>query len=157
MAWRVWGEPITTSEATSGVSQKVKFNTNLVLRACRVWLIFYNDPALTSATMKIYSNDSSGNPKKLLHTSTTTLTKAQMITLENGVKEVYFEFDYPTFDADDSYHFVLFLTGYTGNDSTHVAWRQAWPDPVYTTNWTPDLINLSVAPYTIYFIGSELA
>lgn len=155
MGWRVWGQPISTSDGTAGVSQKVKFNTNLVLRACRIWLIFYNNPTLTSVTMKIYSDDG-GTPKKLLHSSTTTLTKSEIITLSNGVKEIYFEFDYPAFDGDDYYHFVLFANGYTGTDSSHIAWRQGWPDPVYMTNYTPSLVNLGVAPRTIYFIGSEL-
>lgn len=156
MAWTVWGDPITTAALTAGVSQKVKFNTNLVLKACRIWLIFYNNPALTSLTMKIYSDDG-GSPKKLLHTSTNSPTKAQIITLENGVKELYFDFNYPVFDADDHYHFVLFGSGYTGTDSSHIAWRQAWPDPVYDTNWTPTWVNINQSPYSIYFIGSDLS
>jgi hypothetical protein len=156
MAWRVYGEQIGTASLTSGVSQRVQFNSNIVLRACRIWLIFYNNPALTNLTMKIYSDDR-GVARKLLHSSTTTLTKAQIITLANGIKEIYFEFDYPAFDADDIYHFVLTGTGYTGTDSTHIAWKHAWPDPVYTTGWTPSLMNLEVAPKAIYFIGSSLA
>jgi hypothetical protein len=156
MAWDVWGIPISTSDMTAGVSQKVKFNSNIVLKACRIWLVFYNNPSLTSLTMKIYSDDN-GTARKLLHSSTTTLTKAQIITLANGVKEVYFDFNYPAFDADDYYHFVLTGSGYTGTDSSHIAWRQAWPDPVYTTNWTPTWTNISTAPKTIYFIGSDLS
>jgi hypothetical protein len=155
MSWAVWGKPITTAALSAGVSQKVTFNSNLVLKACRIWLVFYNDPALTSLSMKIYSDDN-GSPKKLLHTSTNSPTKAQIITLENGVKEIYFDFNYPVFDADDSYHFVLTGSGYTGTDATHIAWRQAWPDPVYDTNWTPTWVNVNQAPYSIYFIGSDL-
>lgn len=153
--WKVWGNPILTADMTAGVSQKVKFNTNLVLRACRIWLIFYNEPALTNLTMKIYSDDG-GTARKLLHTSTNTPTKASMITLANGVREIYFDFNYPTFDADDYYHFVLTGSGYTGTDSTHIAWRHGWPDPVYTSGWTPSLTNINTSPYAIYFIGSSL-
>jgi hypothetical protein len=155
MAWKVWANPILTADLAAGVSQKVRFNSNVVLRACRIWLIFYNNPALTDLTMKIYSNDG-GVPRKLLHSSTTTLTKSQIITLENGVKEVYFDFNYPSFDGDDFYHFVLTGSGYTGTASSHIAWRVGWPDPVYLTNFTPNLANCGTAPLAIYFIGSSL-
>lgn len=155
MAWTVFGSPITTAQGSSGTFQKVKFNSNIVLRACRIWLVFYNNPTLTSISMKIYSN-SGGSQGKLLHTATNTWSKSQIITENNGVREIYFDWNYPSFDADDEYHFGLFLSGYTGNNSTHVAWRSAWPDPVYGTNFTPTRVNINSAPYTIYFIGSDL-
>lgn len=154
--WKVYADTVSTADAVgTTMSQKVDFNKNIILRACRIWIICYGNPNFTSLTMKIYSNDG-GSPKKLLHTSTNSPTKAEVITLDNGVKEIYFNFNYPVFDADDSYHFVLQAAGYTYSDASHFSWKKAWPDPVYTTNWTPTSINLLTAPRAIYFIGSEL-
>lgn len=152
--WKVYGNPILTADASAGVSQRVKFNSDVILKACRVWLIVYNNPSFTSMNMKIYS-DRGGSPQKLLYTSTNSLTKAQIVTLANGIKEVYFEFDPQHFDGSDYYHFVLFGTGYTGTSSAHLAWKKAWPDPVHNANYTASVENLGIAPYAIYFIGAD--
>lgn len=156
MAWRVFGEWYSTAAMSdTSISQPVIFNDNLVLRSCRIWIIAYNDPSFTSLSMKIYS-DNSGSPKKLLHTSTNSPTKAEIITSTNGIKEIYFEFNYPVFKSTDTYQFVLNATGYTGTSSSHLAWRKAWPDPVYRTNVTSTYPKLGVAPYAITFVGADL-
>lgn len=157
MGWRVFGEPFATADLASGlrVFQPVIFNKNIVLKACRAWFIVYNNPTFTDLSMAIYSN-SAGAPKKLLHTSTNAITKATMCTLTNGVKEVYFEFNYPVFNSTDTYHFVPRATGYTGSDSSHLAWRAGFPDPVYRTNVDSSYTKLGVSPYCLYFIGDDL-
>lgn len=156
MGWRVFGNQLLTSDFSGSPinSQPVKFNTNTVLRGMRTWLIFYNDPVLTSAQMKIYSNRN-GSPGQLLFTSTNTLTKSEIITLENGVKEIYFDFDYIPMKDLETYQFALWLNGYTGTASSHVAWMKGWPDPVYRTGYTPTFTNLLYAPYQMYFIGAD--
>jgi len=157
MGWRVWGEQLTTADfsGTPRVYQAVKFNSDIILRACRTWIIFYNDPAITSVQMRIYSNNG-GVPGKLIHTSTNTLTKAECITLQNGVKEVYFDFNFPVFKAEDTYHFVLWGNGYTGDSTSHVAWMRGFPDPVHTAGISAGYQYLLRYPFQIYFIGSEL-
>lgn len=157
MPWHVWGRPITTTEMTdTTVHQPVIFNKKLILEGCRIWMVVYNDPVFTDLSMKIYS-DRDGLPKKLLHTSTSSITKSQMHTLPNGVKEIFFTFDRPIFTETDTYHFVLTGTGYTGDDNSHLAWKKAFPDAVYQEGLpTLAMIRLGIWPYDIYFIGAEL-
>jgi hypothetical protein len=158
MGWRVFGERLATADLSPNfrVFQPVVFNKRVILRACRTWFINYNDAAFTNITMKIYSNSPSDAPDVLIHSSTTTLTKAQIFTLANGVREVYFEFNNPVFTSTDTFHFVPVATGYTGTDSTHLAWKRGWPDPVYRTGISFTYPKLGTAPYDLYFIGSEL-
>ena len=109
MGWKVWGEPLQTADLSGNlrVFQNVIPNRNIILRAVRIWIIFYNNPTITSLSMDIYSVDPDGNPKELLHSATNSLTKAEMITDTNGVKEVFFEFNYPVLKSNDTYAFVL--------------------------------------------------
>lgn len=157
MAWTVWGDSLMTTDldGTNLKAQKVRFNSNVILRAIRCWFIHYNDPVYTSISFRIYS-DNNGVPGKLLHTSTNSITKAQYITLANGVKEAYWEFNLPTFRGTDWYHFVPIAVGYTGTASSHLAWKKAYPDPVYRTGLTIDYTSQNEMPYDIYFIGDDL-
>jgi hypothetical protein len=161
MGWRVFGERLDTADfsGTPRVYQPVKFAKSYLLKAIRTWVIFYNDPAVTSLKLEIWSNQSGtpGTPKTLLFTSNA-LTKATMITSANGVKEVYFDFTtLPELRAGDWYHFCLRGSGYTGDSTTHVAWKRAWPDPANTTNLTTTYVSLGVSPFDLTFIGGKFA
>lgn len=156
MAWKVWGNYYLTGELSNQTNfQPVTFNDNYIIRACRTWVIFYNDPVLTSLNMKIYS-DHNNAPRKLLATSTNSQLKSDMITLTNGIKEIWFEFDYFPVQANEVYHFVLNGVGYTGTSSSHLAWMKGYPDPIVGTGSPIQYTQAGTAPYQIYFIGSEL-
>ncbi len=159
MAWRVWGTRWTTSDmTTTTLSQKFIPNDDILLLAVRTWVIVYNNPTFTALNMKLYS-DNGGSVGTLLHTSDNTQLKASIHTSANAVKEIYFEFNAPTgipLKSSDSYHIVINGTGYTGNDSTHLAWMKAFPDPVYQTGISVTFNNLAVSPYAMYFIGARL-
>ncbi len=157
MGWTVWGDSLMTADlnGTTLKSQKVMFNKNIVLRAIRSWFIHYNDPSYTDIYFEIYS-DNNGVPGKLLYTSTNSILKTSFITLQNGIKEAFWEFDYPTFKGTDFYHFVPHGTAYVGTDSSHLAWKKAWPDPIYRTNVNTTYTSAGTNPYDIYFIGDEL-
>lgn len=159
MGWRVWGDKLLTGElGASGREQPVIFNKNVILLAVRTWVIVNNDPSFTSINMKIYSDDSSSRGK-LLHTSDNSVTKSELITSTNGVKEAYFEFDAPTgvpLKGTTTYRFALDGAGYTGSSSSHLAWRIGFPDPVYQNNITVSFNDLLQMPYTMVFVGAEL-
>lgn len=156
MGWTVWGTELISTDLTStAIYQPITFNDDIILRAVRTWVIVYNDPVFTDLSLKIYSNDA-GLPKKLLATSTNVITKAEMITETNGVKEIYFEFNYPSFNGADTYHFVLNGTGYAPAGGSHLAWMKAFPDAVYQGGYTPALETIGVAPYQLYCIGAAL-
>jgi len=153
MTWRVWGERMDTADL-SGTTKAQKFRLNadapMLLLAIKTWIIFYNDPALTSLSAKIYS-DLSDSPDQLLYTSAA-LTKAEMITLDNGAKEIYFAFNAPhgvLVSHTDWMHLVLSGSGYTGSSTSHIAWMKAWPNPSLDTGYTPTATNASTAPYFV--------
>ena len=157
MGWRVFGDTLYTADiGAQNKFQKFKLNSNKLLLAVRTWFIFYNNPTLTSLKAEIWS-DSNGVPGTKLHTSNS-LTKAQMITLSNGIKEVYFEFnpDYGvSIHGQSYYHIVINGSGYTGNDSAHVAWMKDWPDQLYSDFYTPTTGNFAVGPFKLTFIGAD--
>lgn len=156
MATQVWGKVLTTADMTSpNVYQPVKFRRELVLKAICTTFIVYNNPSFTSIGMKIYSNNG-GVPGKLLYTSSNSILKAALHTQANGVKEACFEFTgLPSFDADDTYHFVPFGTGYTGDDTAHLAWMHGFPDGVYKTGVAQTFENLLVRPFMFVIVGAD--
>lgn len=159
MASTWYGQIFDTADLTgTTMFHRIKFSasgTQYILRGIHTKFIFHNNPTITSMTMKIYSDSSASLPKKLLYTSTNTQTKANMITLENGVREVYFTFNFPSFRGGDYYHIVMAGTGYTGSESSHIAWNLP-EDPVYTTGLTVNRSRLALNGYFIALVGSEL-
>ena len=107
--------------------------------------------------MRVYSNSASTTPRALIYTSTNVVTSAQMCTLANGIKEVYFEFNDAIFNSTDVYHFVPYINGYSGNStSKHLAWKHSYPDPAYQTGLTIDWNFLLESPYDLTFVGAEI-
>lgn len=154
---RYFGDPFSTADMT-GTTKSIRFKPNdeIILRGIKTWIIF-NDyqGSFTSLQCKLYS-DQSNSPGALIDTSTNSFTKAQVITYNSGVREIYFSFDDISLHPDTYYHFVLNCTGYTYAESQHIAWRKAWPDPVYRTGWTQSYENLGIAPYSLTIIGARL-
>lgn len=154
MAMRVWGQRWESGElSTTDLSQRIIFNNNIALKAIRTQIIVYNDPTFTDLNMKIYS-DRNGSPQKLLATSTNSLTKAEIHTQANALKEIYFEFDNVSFNGFDTYHLVINGTGYSPTGAAHLAWRKGFVDPVYTLNLTSITpIDIARLPYTVAVIA----
>lgn len=133
--WRNVVKPIATADVASiGVYQRFRHPTkNMVVHGVHIGMALYNDPAFTDIRMKIYA-DRNGSPGKLLATSTTVYTKAEVLLVEDhALKFAGFLFEPAlTLRANQWYHLVLEPSGYTGNDSTFLAWRHSYPDCQYT-------------------------
>ena len=155
MSWTTDGRPYESdSDLSNGIyTQKVVINKNVLLKYVRTWIIFMDNPGLTNITMKIYL-DNEGDKGNLLYSSLTTHTKAEIITLENGVKEVYFEFDDKPLDDGNTYHFCLEGTSSGLSTSSKIAWKTTWPDPVYG-GFSESFANRAQYPFTIVLIGAE--
>ncbi len=161
MPQKLWGEPFLTADfsSTPVKYQPFKVEDNFLLKACRSYFILYNSAAFTSIQMRIYSNAPlTSTPSQLLFTSSTSRTKAQLFPANtNGFKETFFEFStYPNLKSGETYHFVPWISGYTGDASSHVAWVRDFPDPVNRTNLTVETKNLAVFPFRVYAIGADL-
>lgn len=159
MGWKVWGERIDTADfagSTPRLYQPLVTNRHLVLKGIRTWLIEYNNPTLTSLTLRIYA-DRAGIPGKLLYESSA-LTKSAIFTQANGVREAGFTFpQLPALQSATRYHVVLWGVGYTGDETSHLAWRRGWPDPVYTAGGVSSTaINVLVFPFALTLVGAEL-
>ena len=159
MGWRVWGDDFTSSDFTGKAKfQSFRSNKNVILKNVRTWFIFINDPIFTDISLKIYSNEvrnGDNTPVELIATSIAK-PKSELITLENGVKETGFEFsDSIPIQKDTFYNVVINGTGYNPTDTSYICWMKAFPDPVYTTDFTPAFETLGKAPYQVYFISGD--
>lgn len=158
MAWTVWARNWETGQLSDTTLYcTFRMNTNTILRAVRTWIVVYNNPVFTSLNCKIYSNESRSGvntPVKLLHTSTDSRLKAEIHTLDYGVKETYFTFDDVPLQGDTWYNLVINGAGYVPTDSSYLAWMHSYPDPVLD-GYTPAVETIAVSPYAVYFIGGE--
>ena len=154
MAWQIYADQYSTAEMSdASKSALITFDKSEIIIATRVWILIYNNPPFTSLNMKIYSNDG-GFAKKLIATSTNVQLKADIHTLDNAIKEIWFDFNKVNVREGDSYHFVINGTGYTGSTSSHIAWKKSFPDPVYPWG-VVTLPSLGGASYDIYCIGAD--
>lgn len=165
MALKVWGDWYTTAQfSNTDISMPFTPSVNISLVAIRSTYIAYNSPTWTgSMSLKIYSNSAAGLPDQLLATSTNSWTKAQIIaansmnftTLNNAIFSLYFNFNYFNLKSGVQYHLVTNGTGYTGSDSSHLAWRKGYPDPVYDIVTSQAQVG-SVGFDITAFIGAEI-
>lgn len=154
MSWRMIGKPIATAEmGTTDIHQKVTMPaTPYLIAGVNVAVVFYNDPAFTDLAVRVYS-DSAGSPGSLIATSEA-YEKTEISTLDHAVKWVGFKFTNPFWAAaNEDYHFVLYATGYTGDSSSHLAWRLSYPDPQFSSGITLDAVHATNHPLEISLVG----
>jgi len=157
MTYRVWGDRFESGELlTTAKSQPLTPNADMYLSTVRATMIFINNPTFTSLTAKIYS-DEGGLPSTLLYSSTTSLTKAEILTEENGSREMYFNFNGEPLTATVPYHVVINGAGYVPDATSFILWQKAFPNSVYSvTGVSEDPIKLGIYPYHAYLVGSKL-
>ena len=156
MAWKGWGEPLLTADATGvRVYSTFSFTQNAIIQAMRFRIIFYNDPTLTAVTGKIYHDNGATAPGELIASSTDSRAKAELNSDGNGLVETYLTFDKIPIRKSMSIHFVLNMTGYTGTAGSHIAWEKAYPDPV-TPPSAHDYTQLLKNPFYCYPIFARL-
>lgn len=157
MTWRILGKPIATAEMnTSQVYQRVKIPalTNMLIRGVNVGLIVYNNPAFTSVHLDLYDDDSGVPGKKIAQSNS--YSKAQIHSLPHAYKVVGFTFMDVAVRGGSYVHFALGAVGYTGNSSSHLAWRNAYPDPQFPTGISTDAAHADNHPLEVCLVGSEL-
>jgi len=158
--WEIFGDPILTADMT-GKTMSIRFkpNSNVVLKALKTWLIFKDpvgDMAFSALLGKLYS-DRDGSAGGLIATSTNSWEKSDLLDLEDqGVRELWFEFEETSLNSDTWYHLVLNCTGYTYDADKHIAFRKAWPDAVYRTGLPGTFESLIASPYFLIGIGDDL-
>lgn len=155
MSIRTIGVPILTADM-AGVpvkSQRFRHPTNSFTMAGCVWgLIKYNSPTFSNVYLNLYA-DRGGSVGKLIATSTTSYTSAEIATMAHALKTAGFAFDKRYLQGSVWYHMVLMIAGYTGNSSSHIAYRHSYPDPQYVTGITTDAAHGDNHPFEMSIIG----
>lgn len=151
---KYFGKIISSSDVAGTyptIVQPVDFDKPYLIKAVRTWIVLYNSPVFTALQFKMFSS------AQLLHTFDTNWAFAQLSPDANAAREIYFDLAKPISVAAGRYYFAPWLTGYAGNDSSHVAWVKGFPDPVNSTGVGPiNLATIGSLPYKIGFIGSPL-
>lgn len=159
MSLRVYGERLVTADFAGTIPRvyvSVTFNKNFVLKAVRTWVIIYNNPTFTALQLRVYSNKN-GAPAQLIHTFDKQWSLAEITDYDYALKEIYFDVTLPRFFKDeDVYHFALWATDYTGDGSSHVAWKRGYHDPNAVLSVVPNTANLLHVPPNMAFIGADL-
>lgn len=157
MTWRILGKPIATSEMnTAQIYQRVKIPalTNLIIRGVNIGIVVYNNPSFTSIHLNMYDDDSGVPGKKIAQSNS--FTKARIHSLPHAYKVVGFTFSDVAVRAGGFVHFSLGAVGYTGDSSSHIAWRNSYPDPQFITGISLDAAHADNHPLEICIVGAEL-
>lgn len=157
MAWTVYADDFELADFTSPNKATLFIpNKNIFLVGVRTTLVIYQDPVFTGISASIYSVENNA-PSFEIAASTDARTKAEMHTEANGVKSTYFSFNSVALQKDTTYAFVIQGTGYLPTDNSYIAWKLAFPDPIYPDpGFSYGLENINRCPYDISLIAGEI-
>jgi hypothetical protein len=157
VAWRVWGTWISTADVAGSspvLSMPFTPTKDTVLHVIRTWVTWTGAPVVSNLQMRVYA-DRSGSPSALLWTSQP-LPRASFVDNMHGAKEVPLVFSpKPWLKQGVKYHLALWPNGYTGTESSHLAWMRAFPDPAYTSGMSVNGAKLATLPFAVAFIGGR--
>lgn len=154
MGTRLWGRIAETLTGTE-IYQPFLPGQDFILRGLRHWIVLLNNPTVSTLRCSIYANNSTTNlPSTKIADASNTWEKSDLLTQTHGFFEIYFDFNFVPLQADTRYHVVFTADSYTYSISSHVAYRVAYPDPVYSGGLTIAPEKLDVFPLALYFIGA---
>lgn len=155
--WSLYGERFSDSDFSGAprVYQPFTLTKNLKLKALRTSFVFYGSPAYTSLGMRIY-DDKGGVPTTLKATFDKIWAPAELLTLNYGVKEIWFDFDNALWlRKGTKYHLAPYIVGSSFSGASHVSWVHGFPDPNTETLATLSIANIMNVPYFMALIGAE--
>jgi len=159
MVWRIYGARFESVElANTNVFNNFTPTKNILLLGIRTWIIINNNTSYSNLSMDIYSNDDDDGtdaPGVVIASSTNNWQPSEIATEDYAAKEIYFDFDNIPLNEATKYNLVLKADGYVYTSTSFLAWRKAWPDPIYRAGYTPTIPNMGRAPYEVSFIGAE--
>lgn len=157
MTRRFLARPIFTADNTDPpeVTQGFSVDASFLLRAVRLTVIQFNAPTYTGIIAKIYAERSSDASKEVAQSTNTVLPATVAPTEDHAFREVYFEFNDVVLKAGVNYRIGLIFQGYTGDTTSHMAWANSWPDPIYDLPFAAEQKNAAKYPKQISLIGVE--
>ena len=139
MTIRVYGDPYESGELSLPVKYQLFSPTqNYRISGVAVELVVYGSPAVTNLRAQIYDNNPQTNAPSLLRAVSTNVWQgADLLESESyGLKIVPFQFTSFGVTSGDKYHLALLADSYSPTPTSYLAWRNAWPEPAYRTNFT---------------------
>jgi len=158
-SWHI-AKPISTAEAAASIPplyQKFRIQTgyhNQILRTVVAGIFYYNNPAFGVIRMELWA-DRNGTPSRKLAESDA-YTQAECNTANFAYRLQAFTFQNIALKKSTFYHLALKPTAYTGDASSHIAWRQAWPDMQYPQDITNTLEFGAKFPYDALLETADL-
>ena len=162
--WNMIGRPIATADNDSTIPtiyQRFRLpaaGPTFMVQGVGLGVILHA-AAFTDLSVEIW-NDVAGVPTTKIATSLTAWTKAAIdaqFPLDYKFLYAGFQFSPLLLRAGVYYNLAVRLTGYTGDATSHVAWRQSYPDCQYPSalGFTVQAIDAAVMPLECNFFGSE--
>lgn len=123
------------------------------LKAVRTWIVKYGAFTMGDLYMELRTGYGANNVRVLLARSTKKYSFADLNTANYSAKEIYFDWDNaPILAPNVEYTLNLYATSYTGDDSAHLAWARAWPDPIVPITGNPPAEKLGIYPFHVGLI-----
>jgi hypothetical protein len=160
MSWDAIGKPFSTADMSATLPViyqpfKTTSELNQILRTVVAGLLFYNQPAFGTVALEIWS-DNQGVPGRLLATSDS-FTQAECNFNSFAYRIMGFTFSPGVvLKRNVMYHLTVRASAYTGDATSHIAWRQSFPDPQYTTGLTLTLEYGAKLPFDAAFETADL-
>lgn len=160
MTWDHIGKPISTADAIAAVPnfyQKFRVTTgykNQLLLGVVAGLMFYNFPAFGNVKLEVWSDDNGGPGRKIAESDT--YLQADCNTDDFAYRIMGFTFAKISLKKNTYYYLTVKPSAYTGDATSHIAWRQSYPDPQNPTGITLTLEYGLKYPYDVTFITADL-
>ncbi len=156
MAIQAIGEVLMTSDM--GVKptafQAFAPKRNALIKSVRPQIIFFNDPQFTTLAIELWKISGGSLWKKIAESLPR--KKSGLIQDLYAIGHYYFEFEtFPSLKKANDYALVLRANGYSGDDSSHIAWVKE-ADPFMEHVVSPvEPSQISRAPFSISVIGDR--
>lgn len=161
MSWDHIGKPLSTVEGSASpptLYQKFRITTgykNQILKSVVAGLFFYNLPAFGTVKLEIWSDDGGVPGRKMAETDS--FTQAECNTNNFAYRVLGFTLtSLLALKKNTYYYLVVRPSSYTGDASSHIAWRQSWPDPQYSSGITLTLEYGAKFPFECIFETADL-
>ncbi|WP_374029775.1 hypothetical protein [Bdellovibrio bacteriovorus] len=153
---QVYADPLLSPDTTD-VFQILKCKKDVYLRGVRARLVVYNDPDFSGLKCSLRTVKN-GMPASVRAISSNTLSKAEITTTGNGLREVYFEFELPygfRILENEEIAICIEVQDYIPAADSYLAFVRAWPRPVYIPSFDPTPFNQNQAPFYLGVIGGH--
>lgn len=158
--WDHIGKPISTADAVASTPnfwQKFRVTDgyrNQLLKEVVTGLFFYNQPSFGSVKLEIWSEENGAPCRKIAESDS--FSQAECNVDPFAYRILCFTFSPLAIKKNGYYYLTVKPSSYTGDASSHIAWRQSFPNPANESGITLSLEYGAKYPYDVVFTSSDL-